>query len=141
MEALERVRGYGYHALIRMKDFEAAQRQFEKDREKTSARLSALIDKRLAILRKIVPGASYTDDMGSNHLFDEGSGSVKEDPVYIAMEYATGLSRPRTEEYYGGPLPEFEKVAQVLFDRHADVIREILEIGEYLSDEVRGAYG
>lgn len=125
-----------------MEDLEFIQSKFEKARDEVTSKLAALIDKRLAVLRKIVPGASYTDAMGSNHLFDSDSESQRDDPVYLAMELVLDpRRRPATEEDYGEPLPDFEKKAALLFERHADIIREILEIGEYLSNEVGGAYG
>ena len=117
-----------------LSDLKKIEERFEEEREETAKKLSALINKRLAILRKIVPGTEYIDAMGSQHLFDKNAADQREDAAYKAMEVILEGSRIPTEEEWGEPLPEHFQKAKILSEEHEETIREIFAIGEYISE-------
>jgi hypothetical protein len=124
---------------VGLSDFEKVEAKFDKDRSRARNELVALIDKRLAVLRKVVPGAEYNDAMGSQSLSDKNA-DQREDGLYKATDNVLERHAPQTEETYGEPLPEYLVMAKLLTEEYADVIREIFEIGTHLTDVVGGTY-
>lgn len=123
-----------------MSDFSTVQRDFEAKCKATAKKLIALIDKRLASIRRTIPDAMYGDAMGTSFFYVEGTRDNQHDPMYLATEYVKGERKPETEEHYGEPLPEYLVKANQVFERHATEMSEILQIAEYMYDQVGYTY-
>ena len=123
-----------------LRDFQAAEKKFEAAKKTAAAELTKLIDKRMAIIRKTVPEARFSDAMGTSSFYIHGHGSNTTDPLYIAGEYLQGDRTPPTEETYGEALPEHLAKANEIYERYAEIMSEIFEIAVFLNDEVKYTY-
>lgn len=123
-----------------MSDFNSVEREFQAKCKATASKLIALIDKRLAVIRRMVPGAAFGDAMGTSFLYVEGLRDNQKDPLYIAQEFANEEKRPMSAEEWGEPLPPYLVLAEKVYNRHANEILEILKIAEYLYDTVGYTY-
>lgn len=120
-------------------DLKIISEDFDAERERVAKKVVAMIDKRLAILKKIVPGVTYIDGMGTSFLKDNDA-SRDEDPAYLAMDVVLEGKSISTEEQWGEPLPEYMVKAKMLAEKHSDVITEIFDIGNYLTDTLGYTY-
>lgn len=121
-------------------DLIRVEKAFEKEQRKAAKALVALIDERLKILRKVVPGAEYNDSMGSQSLYDRNAGDQRVDAVYEAFSNVEENRGPRTAESQGEPLEEWQEKARILTEQYGHLIKEIIEIGEYLTETVHHTY-
>lgn len=122
-----------------LSDFKKIEDDFDEERAAAAKKLRVLINKRLALLKKVVPGAVYNDAMGSQSVYDENA-DPREDALVEATDNIQSRRQPRTEESWGEPLPEYLLKATILTNEYAHVITEILEIGDYLNETVRDVY-
>lgn len=122
-----------------LSDLNRIEADFDKERAAAAKKLRALINKRLALLKKVIPGAVYIDAMGTQSVYDKNA-DPREDALVEATDNIQSRRQPRTEESWGEPLPEYLLKATILTNEYADIINEIFEIGEYLNETVRDNY-
>jgi len=124
-----------------LRDFQAAEKEFEGKKKATAEKLIAMIDKRLAAIRKLEPGAKFSDAMGATFFYTEGLRNNSQDPMYIAGEYVLGHRNIETADGWGGEFPPYFEMANRIYEKYGDELKEIVRIAEFLYDEVGYSYG
>ena len=122
-----------------LRDLERVEKAFEKEQRKAAKALVGLIDERMKVLRRIVPGAEYNDAMGSQSLSDRDAGDQRVDAMYEAFSNVEENREPRRPQP-GEPLEEWQEKALILTEQYGHLIKEILDIGEFLNNVVHHTY-